>query len=288
MKTKTMSALLACIVLVGNANARTVKFGTALKEGKINFSVNPSGYPTRNMAIQIHSTSNEPVSVELEPGRIFLPDDKGVQPYVVTRPAIVALDPNESKNIFLYARCGNSVARCPNMNDHFNKTKMGGQDLTNTLMEMNSYKLTDPNLYQQVVWHYTNNLSLSTLNFMIKNDPVIKTIIEGICKRDNKDMMNYSKSYKPSSSGNDMEFSNEVEKIQTELNVVLEQPADLKVALLDKSGQTVKVIGFFMQQPTGQFMLPIELIPAGYSHGDYSITLTDQENKTLEQIPIQI
>lgn len=288
MKAKFMSVLLACIVLAGTVDATTVRFGNALKERKITFDVKPGGDLYRNMAVEIKSSSNEPIRVELEAGRVFEPENAGVQPYVVTRPAVVALNPQESKTIYLYARCGNSKNRCPGSKDEFPGTRMGSAEMVATLNEMNRFRVTDPSFYQNVVWHYTNGNSISALNGADADPQVRKAIVDGICLRENKANAKYSKTYKPAASGNDMEFSGVVDKIFTNMNIVLEEPADLKVALLDEHGETVKIIGYFMQQPVGQFTLPIELLPEGYQQGTYSITLTDQNNKTLDQLPIQI
>lgn len=289
MKQKTLSVLLACIVLAGNVHATSVKFGKALKENKISFDVTPGGDQLRNMALAIKSTTTEPIRVELESGRIFDPENTSLQPYVVTRPAVITLEPNESKTIYLHARCGNSSRRgFPNVEDEFPNTRMGSPELVATLMDMNRYRITDAGFYQNVVWHYTNGHGISAVNGTSTDAQVRKAIIEGICQRDNKAKANYSKTYKPAASGNDMEFSGMVDKIYADMNVVLEESADLKVALVDQNGQTVKIIGYFMQQPVGRFSLPVELFPDDNLNGSYSITLTDQNNKTLEQLPIQI
>ena len=288
MKRKTMSTLMACIVLSGTVDATTVKFGKALKEQKVTFEVVPGGAFLWNMGIEIKSIDNQPIDIELEVGRIFDAFEPGIQPYVVTRPAIIALDPQESKTIYLHARCGNSSAGIPTKSHHFNRTRMGPDEMITTLKEMNQFRITETSFYQKVVWHYTNGHSISTLSYLDTDPMIQKAIVDGICRRDQKAKADYSKTYKPAASGSDMEFSGEVDKIHANMQVVLEEPADLRVALLDKNGQTVKVIGYFMQQPTGKFFLPIELIPESHLKGDYTISLTDQNNKTLEQVPIQI
>lgn len=288
MKKKSLVILAACIMLASQAHSESVTFGKALQENLIGFDVDPGGDGQRNMKIKIKSRGKNKMVVKLEPGRIFYADMNNIQPYVVTRPSMIALEPGETEEVLLNARCGNASAGTPKKDVEFSKTAMGPKDLVETLTQMNQYRVTDRNFFQSVVWHYTNNHSISAIQPGQTDTMVYQSIVKGICLRDNKQKANYNTIFKPSESGDDMQFSGVVDKISAKMNVVLENPADLKVALVNSNGETVKIIGFFMNQPSGQFNLPVNLSAEGIAHGDYSINLTDQDNKTLDQIQIQI
>jgi hypothetical protein len=138
------------------------------------------------------------------------------------------------------------------------------------------------------VWHYTNNHDLSSIVYSDTDEQVYNAIMRGICERENKSLAKYQKTFKPAESGDDLEFSGMVERIKSDFNVVLEEAADLKVALLDNDGNTVKVLGYFMQVPVGTFNAPIDFEPSGIQRGDYKLSLVNQDNETIEQIPVNI
>ena len=288
MKRKIGLSMLACIMLAGPLAATNVNFGDALRRGLVRFEVEPGGDGYRSMGINVQNISPSPINVTLETGRIFHAIEPNIQPYVVTRPAIITLNPGETEEVFLHARCGNSSASSAHNGTHFTRTNMGSDAMVATLQDMNRHRVSSDMFYANVVWHYTNNHDLSSIVYSDTDEKVYNAIMRGICERENKSQARYEKTFKPAQSGDDLEFSGMVDRIKSDFNVVLEEAADLKVALLDNDGNTVKVLGYFMQVPVGTFNAPIDFEPSGIQRGEYKLSLVNQDNETIEQIPVNI
>ncbi|MFM7078194.1 MAG: hypothetical protein ACKOYC_00235 [Bacteroidota bacterium] len=288
MKRKIGLSVLACMMLAGPLAATSLNFGEALDRGLVRFEVQPGGDGFRSMGINVQNISPAPIDVTLETGRIFRAIEPNIQPYVVTRPAIITLDPGETEEVQLHARCGNSSAGSAHFGTHFTRTAMGPAPMIATLQDMNRHRVSSNSFYGNIVWHYTNNHDLASVDHSGTDEQVYNAIMRGICERENKNLAQYKKLFKPAPSGDDLEFSGIIANIKSHFNVVLEEPADLKVALLDNNGNTVKVLGYFMQVPEGAFNTPIDFEPVGINAGEYKISLINQDNKTIEQIPVKI
>lgn len=288
MKTKIVLSSLACIMLTGPLAATDLNFGDALRRGFIRFDVHPGGDRHRSMGINVQNTSGTTIDITLETGRIFYPREPNVQPYVVTRPAIITLDPGETEEVLLHARCGNSSAAGASAGSNFTRTAMGSAPMIATLQDMNRHRISDNFFYQNVVWHYTNNHELASVSSSGTNIQVYNSIMKGICERERKTLAQYNKTFKPAPSGDELEFSGVVDRIKSSFNVVLENPADLRIALIDDNGNTVKVLGYYMQTPEGAFEAPVDFEPTGINPGAYRLSLINQNNETIEQIEVQI
>lgn len=288
MKTKIVLSCLACIMLSGKLDATNLNFGEALNRGIVKFEVEPGGDIYRSMGINVQNISPNPVDITLETGRIFYAIQPNVQPYVVTRPAIITLSPGETEEVMLHARCGNSSAGSAINGRSFTRTAMGPTAMVATLQDMNRHMVSSRSFYQNIVWHYTNNHELASINKSGIDGQVYNAIMKGICERENKSLSQYNKTYKPAPSGDELEFSGVVDRIKSSFNVVLENPADLKIALLDDNGNTVKVLAYYMQIPEGAFDVPVDFEPIGINPGAYKLTLINQNNETIEQIEVQI
>ena len=180
---KLLVVMLGCIISTASFGATLVTFEDALHRGLISYKVTSDYVANRSMDLELNNNSNNPINVQLEAGRIFY-STQDIQPYVVTRPSIIALEPHGQEDVMVYARCGNSSARGPAHDTKFTRTSMGAPLLVNALTELNNRRINDIYLAQQVVWHYTNGHSL---NSIIADNDKEKEFLKWICENENVD-----------------------------------------------------------------------------------------------------
>lgn len=178
---KLMVVMTGWMITTASFGSTMVTFEDAIKRGLISYQVNTDYVANRSMQLELNNNSNNPINVQLEAGRIFYASEE-IQPYVVTRPSIIALEPHSNDAVMIYARCGNSTAKGPLPNTKFGRTSMGPPNLIYALNELNELRINDISLTQQVVWHYTNKHSLNSIIVDTENE---KELLRRICNTEN-------------------------------------------------------------------------------------------------------
>jgi len=257
-------------------------FGDALKDKSITFSATADDKYAAKMKMKIKNRKKKKMVVGLEPGRIFYPESNGIQPFVVARPAIITLDPDEEKEVWVFARCGNSKAKAPRNEHTFNRTVMGDEEMIRSLSLMNKLQIESMDFYQRVIWFYTNGLHISAVHSRETAVTVESQIIRDICRRHALELPWYRKTYKPAESGNDMEFSGTADKIEANMDVVLSKGSDLQIHLVDQQGNTVRFLGVHNLKPPGVHAIPIEIDLSLLNETTYTIRITDENGAVIE------
>jgi len=281
---KLLVVMLGCIISTASLGATLVTFEDALQRGLISYKITSDFVANRTMDLELNNNSNNPINVQLEAGRIFY-STQDIQPYVVTRPSIIALEPRGQDDVMIYARCGNSSAHSPAHDTKFTRTSMGAPLLVQALTELNNRRINDINLAQQVVWHYTNGHSL---NAIIPHNDSEKEYLKWMCKNENVDFPWYQKHYAPSQTGNDMEFSNIPTLIQGEMQVVLTQPSNIQVKLYDNEGKSIKTIYAILNQAAGQCTIPLNINLSDIAKGDYKIVIENEAGTKIEERSVAV
>jgi hypothetical protein len=281
---KLIVAMIGCVISTASFGATLVTFEDAMQRGLISYKITTDYVANRSMDLELNNNSNNPINVQLEPGRIFY-SSQDIQPYVVTRPSIIALEPHGQEDVMIYARCGNSSARSPGHDTKFSRTSMGAPLLVQALTELSNRRINDNYLAQQVVWHYTNGHSLNTI---IADNDKEKEFLKWICKNENVEFPWYQKHYAPSQTGNDMEFSNVPTLIQGEMQVVLTQPSNLQVKLYDQEGKSIKTIYAILNQAAGQCTIPLNINLSDIAKGDYKIVIENDAGVKIDERSVAV
>ena len=281
---KLLVVMLGCIISTASLGATLVTFEDALQRGLVSYKITSDFVANRTMDLELNNHSNNPINVQLEAGRIFY-STQDIQPYVVTRPSIIALEPRGQDDVMIYARCGNSSAHSPAHDTKFTRTSMGAPLLVQALTELNNRRINDINLAQQVVWHYTNGHSL---NAIIPHNDSEKEYLKWMCKNENVDFPWYQKHYAPSQTGNDMEFSNIPTLIQGEMQVVLTQPSNIQVKLYDNEGKSIKTIYAILNQAAGQCTIPLNINLSDIAKGDYKIVIENDAGIKIDERSVAV
>ncbi|MBL7924971.1 MAG: hypothetical protein JNL88_12290 [Bacteroidia bacterium] len=278
---KTMFAVLIFLCLAGSAAARRITFGEALKAHQLEFSVKAVYNHGRPMQLSMQNTADEDLEVELEAGRIFYADGTACQPFVVTRPAVVALQRKERKVSWHHARCGNSSAPAPAASVTFTRTAMGAPELVATLNNMNELRISSSSLYQAVVWHYTNQHAISAIHARDVSEPLLKAVVTDICQREHKVPSWYFMEYAPPGSGHELEFSGIPSRMGAKLELLLARESDLQVQVRDEQGSIVRIVKVYLRQAPGACTLPLDLDVKGWPNGNYRLCVVNQDQRAL-------
>ena len=281
---KLMLVISLWMITTASFGSTMVSFEDAIKRGLISYQVSTDYVANRSMELALNNNSNNPINVQLEAGRIFYAT-QDIQPYVVTRPSIIALAPHSHEEVMIYARCGNSSARSPVADSKFQKTYMGPPLLVQALNDLNDLRINNINLTQQVVWHYTNKHSLNSIIVNYDNE---KELLKRICNNENAEFPWYQKHYAPSPTGNDLDFSNVPALIQGDMQIVLTQPTNLRIKLYDNEGKSVKTISAFLNQPAGQCTIPLNINLSDIATGDYKIVIENDAGTKIDERAIAV
>ncbi len=140
----------------------TLKRGIASKKVIIK-AMSLGGYCGRCLNIQLTNTTKKALTIQVDPGMVFLPDDTAYQNLVLWGSEQVEVAPGESKDIFVETFCGKSYGRYPRANVNYTlQSKASDTNMVKTLAFARSNRLT-PFLVQHAVWLFTNHHSLNSV-----------------------------------------------------------------------------------------------------------------------------
>jgi hypothetical protein len=277
-------SLLLLVVGLMDVNARS--FGEAVKRNEVKYEVVTIPGP-RRMLLKIKNLLSRQTRVNLEAGRFFY-NSPTVQPFVVSRPVAIELDPGEEREVALQAFCGNSSARCPMVDQKFNKTEMGPANLSAVLQMMDKNRIVGNSLYQQVIWFYTNKHQLASVCSYDVDMKNIQKVQQFICNKEAIKMPTYKIKYSPPLTGDELEFSGRPDEIEGNLKFKLENRSDLHVQVLDAQGKQVELLEVHLDQPSGLVELPVVLRVVGYNLGDYTVAVSDERGNILGSMPVRV
>jgi hypothetical protein len=241
----------------------------------------------RRMLLKIKNLLSRQTRVNLEAGRFFY-NSPTVQPFVVSRPVAIELDPGEEREVALQAFCGNSTASCPKENQKFNRTEMGPANLSAVLQMMDKNRIVGNSLYQQVIWFYTNKHQLASVYSFDVDMRNIQKVQQFICNKEELKMPTYRIKYSPPLTGDELEFSGRPDEIEGNLKFKLENRSDLHVKVLDAQGKQVELLEVHLDQPSGMVELPVVLRVVGYALGDYTVAVSDERGNVLGSMPVKV
>ncbi|MFN8155654.1 MAG: hypothetical protein U0Y08_15270 [Bacteroidia bacterium] len=276
---KNIITALLLIPLVSSAGVTT--FGNALSAGYIRYEVKCHPDEDRRMQIALNNTTRQPLDVEVETGRTFYAASGNVQPFVVTRMAVVHLEAKEQRVVWFHARCGNSSARAPGEKTRFESTEMGAPEMVAMLQKINEQRITDDQLYQTVVWHFTNNHPASSVYSSRVDPAVLDEIRNSISQREIVPSNWYISNYKPAAGGNDMEFSGQLESIQATLPMKTQEGENICIVLKDEEGNIAAVLGYYINVPAGENDYTIRIPGDGLAKGRYTVQALSKSQRLI-------
>ena len=287
MKTKSFIALIMLGISL-NMQAQTIQFGDALKKRFVEFKVKAEYSGNRRMKLHVKNRRREDLAINLESGRIFMPETGNVQPFVVTRPVAIRLDPEEEKDIWVEAVCGNSSAGSPKEGLHFVETKMGSDFLIKTLNTMNDEKVISNSFYQNVVWHFTNKHQIGSI-YSDRDDSLTEQKVTNlICQLEGIKSSWYKIKYEAAASGDEMEFSGRPINASGVLQFYNPERENLAVQITDTQGNVMNTVELYVNQPAGNTSIPIGINIGQFQTGKYVVRVVNEKNKVLKNWDIDV
>ncbi len=287
MKTKSIIALIMLGISL-NMQSQSIQFGDALKKRFVEFKVEAKYSGNRRMKLHLKNRKRENLAVNLESGRIFMPVTGNVQPFVVIRPVAIRLDPEEEKDIWVEAVCGNSGAGSPKEGLSFVETKMGSDFLVQSLHNMNNEKVISKSFYQSVVWHFTNNHQIGSIYSDNDDSLTQQKVTNLICQLEGIKSSWYKIKYEAAASGDDMEFSGRPINASGVLQFYNPERENLAVQITDTQGNVMNTIELYVNQPAGNTSIPIGINIGQFQTGKYVVRVVNEKNKVLKNWDIDV
>jgi hypothetical protein len=285
MKTQQLILILTC-VLSQVLPTEAKSFGSALKDNEIKYELKAVNGP-RRVLLKIKNLLKKEQEVNVEAGRFFYTDGN-IQPFVISQNIIVMLDPGEDVEVPIRGYCGNSSWGSPELNQKFSKTNLGPENLCKTLEMMNNKRIVDECLYQSVIWFYTNNHQIGSV-FSNNSDSLTNlNVMRFICNNENIKPAQYRIKYKPSTSGDDMEFSGIPDVIEGSLQFNLQQASNVSLKVFDKDGKSIEVLGIYLNQTEGEIEIPLTIDVSKFPLGNYTVKAVDDFGQELAHKDIQV
>ncbi len=162
---KLSKILLLVILFANSAFADMDK--TTLKKGMASKKISVKTYFGRhefhhNLVFKITNNTPKTLTVNVDPGLIFVPDDTTCQNMVTLGNESIELEPGATQELIAANFCGKSYAHCPRTNMNFTYWKQGDTNMLKTLAYAYTEKITNT-LIQRAVWMYTNGHCLSSV-----------------------------------------------------------------------------------------------------------------------------
>lgn len=288
MNIKRAGWMIVAIIVLHCATVYAVNFGTAMQEKMISYEVNADNRLAAKMKVKIRNRRAKKTTIRMEPGRIFYPSVVNVQPFVVAREALIALDPDEEKDVWVFARCGNSRAKAPTDSLPFLQTAMGNREMVDALEMMNAMQIESMQFYQNVIWFFTNKLDIAAVHAVDMAEAEQMQVVRELCRKNQLDLPKYKKKYKTAESGNDMEFSGIPEKLEANVELVLLKASDLQIKLVDEQGNTVRLLGVRNLLPAGVHTIPVDIDLLTLQAARYTLRITDANGIVVHSMLVEV
>jgi hypothetical protein len=265
-------------------------FEKAKKEKKISFSgivnhIRNHGY----FQLTVKNTTKDSLALHVETGRVFYTATNDYQPFVVLRSREIFLAPGEEKSTLLNTACGNASAKYTGDGFHdLGKTEMANADLVAALEEVEAKRLGNCAGIQSLVWAFTNDHSVASIVTYDGGKMKANELQIIAAKHKRVPIPRYQVDYEEAQENSGLAFSGKPNRVESNLQFILENQEDVRVVLRDEKGEIVKFVELIHGQKAGQLNLPVDLDVSGFSRGNYSLAAESSTGKALSQMTIQI
>jgi hypothetical protein len=250
-----MRALLFPIWLLLASQAGAIGIDQALKLKMVqveitgdNFIDNTTYQSTHSgacMRLTIKNISTKTATVDLETGRIFLPEDVDLQPMLVTKHRQYKINPGGKVDEMVYAMCFNDGKQAPGEKAVYHIGKMATDWLLEAAQYVEKNNLQDYQ-GQSLVWDATRNKCFSCVLQQTVSQPVaeqvpsdshpVHTVIQEAPFKEHDP-------YEPLKSDTVMKiFNNWYNKVDVTFAYTLHDTSKVRIEMVDERGKLIKVL----------------------------------------------
>lgn len=267
------------------AQRKKISFGEALKKKWVSFLAKADHRGQKNFRLDVRNLTRDSMDLVFENGRMFVPDGP-YQPFVVTRSVVLAMSGSENKDIHLKGYCGNAdVGSVPPSFVGAYTTKMGSEEMSRTLTQLQAMHLDDSRQMQSLVWAFTNNHGLERIYV---NDERGKQFMEVVAMTVGKDLPNYNIKYEDPSELSNFMFTGVAKNMNARLSCDINAVASVDVLLLDANGKVIKCFKHLDNLPVGNYQFDVDADIAGLAQGQYHLAVKSTDSRELYNQVIEI
>ena len=161
-RTAILFTLLCCIsahdVYAGHM---TLKKALSRKFVTLN-AISNGGYCEKSIKLQLTNNTDKELTIDVDPGLIFVPADTAYQNLVLLGSESFALAPSKNTEVDLQTFCGKSYAACPAKNIKYRFWKQGDSNMVKVLGYARNHNVATY-IVQRAVWMFTNGYAISTI-----------------------------------------------------------------------------------------------------------------------------
>ena len=287
MKSKFIWICLLSVLTTTTASAtKRTELTAALKARQVKIDISKTN---GMLAVTCNNRLRDSLVLDITPGTIF-PAGEDYQPQVVTRGQCITLASNESQEVRLNVRCGNAPKMAVgNGHEGFGTPYHGDPEMEKQLTAIFELGLDNRSIVGNIIWHYTNGHSISTLSKGDCSDVEYK-VINQILRRNGISEIDpgYRVTFVEPDPGSQYTFTDRVNFVEGSVPFASEGVKDCAMLLTDAQGNIVKMIRYFDQIASGLGESKFKIDATQLSKGSYAVVVKSREGNVLGSLPIEI
>jgi len=281
-----LSAGILCLVLLSfktppPSGSAALLLGEALAKGWIKLNVSGTGGHSGScLEAKIINLSGKKLSLRIEPGIVFKPDDPGMQDILVVKEQVIEIDGKAGKKINLTGFCCISHNRSPAKGTNF---KMSGKT-DPKLIELAKYLNKgnyETDAMQNAVWSISDQQSVSEI--YDENPEKVKPLRQEVCRLTGQ-TDNWFNRQVERHVNNEGYIESEPTKVEGRLIFNIDKPTAVYQTVYKENGEVAwdpgKAIDISF---TGEISMKFTVTVKGWSKGKYYIKITRPGKELLKQ-----
>lgn len=245
----------------------TLKLNEALSSNKIKGFIHGNGASTHYLepiVLELSNVSNEPVSVAVDDGDLFIPADSNKQNIVVTASELMVLQPKEKRTVKVKGMCTESNDGVGNDQTTYSFKPQNNEKLKK-LSQFIHQKEYQTSAAQYAVWNLMNN---NDINSIYSSDSTEENELKKfMAALTGKTYAVRSKDYKYNY------YAPPKEKVGGNFEYSFSKPQDIQIAMFDKNGILVRELFNQKKVPAGAHKLNFEYDSSVYTDDIYYFKL---------------
>lgn len=161
-----------------------IDLANAVNQKKIKVESKFSSLGKDGLMLTITNLSTQPLTINLSPGTVFIPDNDDSQTLINVEEQIIVLAPQQKKTIISNGYCINLNKHCPSDINIFKVAKTDNANLISTINFLIQNKVSQSNI-QSALWAVTDGEDIGSIEALTEGDKGLRNHIATLTKRTN-------------------------------------------------------------------------------------------------------
>jgi hypothetical protein len=280
---KLILGIIVCVLIPVAVSAKKVSIADAIKKKMITATAKGlGGHSGTVIEMVLKSNTNEPLEIEIEPGRKFHPEDPGMQDILVSRSQLIPLKPMASQTIRVSGFCCIAGNSSPSLGTKFRVGNMADSNLIKLARYINANKLWDYHEAQDAVWIFSDDHKVNSVDV---TDSKANGLLDFVCKLKNVKKPEYTIEYEEIPN---VPYSGKGITVKGFFKCNITQPnGKLVMAIYDAAGKELSADEMNAPPKTGVFDMEFQFSIKNYPPGKYFGRVII-EGKTMGEVVMEI